>query len=291
MANEVPFESILEALGCQPTVRRVQVALGGDTCRSFHLETRDRDLFVKITDDPQSRMFAEEARALQAIAESGSVTVPHVLGHGSQGSFSWLALDWLDIQAGDDDSGALLGAQIASMHRSLHSQHGWVSDNFIGPSQQFNSFCEDWAYFFQRQRLMPQFQMLATRHLSSGFAREIDALLERVPTILEQHCPAPSLLHGDLWGGNWGRLSSGSPVVFDPASYWGDRETDLAMTTLFGGFPKSFHDAYDEAWPLPDGWSRRRPLYQLYHWLNHANLFGGSYLTKVRSLVRDIVGQ
>jgi fructosamine-3-kinase len=161
---------------------------------------------------------------------------------------------------------------LANAHRRPGPRFGWSRDNYIGSTPQANAWCDDWAEFWRDRRLRPQLELAA----SKGFDVEMPSL-----HLLENHEPQPSLLHGDLWSGNAGFTAQG-PVVFDPAVYYGDREADLAMTELFGGFPREFYDAYRKEWPVDEGYARRKHLYNLYHLLNHLNLFGAGYLGRVR---------
>ncbi len=163
---------------------------------------------------------------------------------------------------------------IAALHRSQGPRYGWASDNFIGLGTQQNGWCDDWVEFWRSRRIAPQLALAGKNGFELG-----DVPIEE---LLRGHRPRPSLLHGDLWRGNAG-FSRGEPVIFDPAVYYGDRECDLAMTELFGGFPAEFYSSYDAELPLDAGYARRKPLYNLYHLLNHLNLFGGSYLEQVEA--------
>ena len=160
---------------------------------------------------------------------------------------------------------------LAEAHRNPGKRFGWSRDNYIGSTPQANGWCENWAGFWRERRLKPQLE-LAKRN---GFDLRFDE------DLLKNHSPQPALLHGDLWSGNAGFTTHG-PVVFDPAVYYGDREADLAMTELFGGFPRAFYEAYEETYPLDEGYRARKHLYNLYHLLNHLNLFGAGYLSQVR---------
>ena len=178
-------------------------------------------------------------------------------------------MEFLDLK-GDADFPAL-GRMLAQAHRRPGPAFGWDRDNYIGATPQPNGWLENWPQFWSERRMKPQLE-LAKRN---GFS------LPTVPLeTLQGHSPQPSLLHGDLWSGNASFTPQG-PVVFDPAAYFGDREADLAMTELFGGFPREFYDAYHAAFPLPAGHAQRKHLYNLYHLLNHLNLFGRSYLGQV----------
>jgi protein-ribulosamine 3-kinase len=198
------------------------------------------------------------------------VRVPKVFSHGVEGGQAYLLLEYLDLQGNGDF--AALGRMLATLHRKTATRFGWQRDNYIGATPQANGWCDDWAEFWRERRLRPQFERAGLK-------------LEFAEKLLENHRPQPSLLHGDLWNGNVGFTPEG-PVIFDPAVYYGDREADLAMTELFGGFPREFYQAYRQAWPLPPGYEKRKHLYNLYHLLNHLNLFGGGYLGQVNATLR-----
>lgn len=213
--------------------------------------------------------YAAEADGLEALRPH--IRVPRVLDRGTKDGKAFLLLERLDLESGGDY--AALGRMLAQLHRQTGPRFGWYRDNYIGLAPQLNGWSGDWADFFWNRRLRPQ-------------ADKARIELERkILEPLSGHRPAPSLLHGDLWRGNAGFTKDG-PVVFDPAVYYGDRETDLAMTELFGGFPREFYQAYDETYPLDAGYQRRKHLYNLYHLLNHLNLFGAGYLAQVRATLR-----
>jgi len=238
--------------------------------------------FVKLGPAPALAMYEAEAAALRALAHAEAVRVPAPIATGMAGAVAWLALEWLDLAPGAPD--APLGHALAALHRATAPRFGWHRDNAIGTTPQANGWEDDWATFFRDRRIAPQVA-LAARNGHREVAHEGERLLSRIPALLAGHSPPPSLLHGDLWSGNAARLASGEPVIFDPATYYGDRETDVAMTELFGGFPPSFHAAYREAWPLPPGYDVRRTLYNLYHVLNHLNLFGGGYRAQALQMI------
>ena len=192
------------------------------------------------------------------------VRVPKILDRGPD----FILLEQLNLKRGGD--WAALARMLAKLHRTTGPRFGWHRDNWIGGTPQINSWRDDWATFFVECRIEPQLALARKNGYSIDFSSNL----------LEDHKPEPSLLHGDLWSGNAGFIEEG-PVIFDPAVYYGDREADLAMTELFGGFPARFYDAYNEAFPLPDGYETRKHLYNLYHLLNHLNLFGSGYLGQV----------
>ena len=215
---------------------------------------------------PLADAFAAEADGLAALRAAGC-SAPQPIEHGIDGAEAYLLLQWLDLRPSGDF--AALGSMLARVHRSTGERFGWPRDNYIGATPQRNHRTDDWKTFWREQRMEPQLE-LARRN-----GHRID--IGRVCDLLDGHAPQPSLVHGDLWRGNVGFTAHG-PVVFDPAVYHGDREVDLAMTELFGGFPPAFYSAYG---PLPAGYERRKHLYNLYHLLNHLNLFGGGYLRQV----------
>jgi len=187
---------------------------------------------------------------------------------------------------GDD---ALLGEQLATLHRRTGKAFGFTQDNFIGSSPQRNTWNNDWISFWREERLGFQLELAAENGYGGKLQSLGEDLLEALPAFFEGYAPAPSLLHGDLWSGNHAFLADGTPTIFDPAVYYGDRECDLAMTELFGGYTANFYAAYRAAWPLHEGYGLRRDLYNLYHILNHANLFGGGYANQAEQMMRTLL--
>jgi fructosamine-3-kinase len=198
-----------------------------------------------------------------------------------------LILEWLELERVRTRDSASLGRALAALHEHLGPRFGWHRDNWLGKTRQTNAWCDDWLTFLAEQRIGSQLR-LAHDNGFTQLAREGALLLQRLQSLLADHAPAPSLLHGDLWSGN-AAISQGQPVVFDPACYYGDRESDLAMTRLFGGFDDAFYAAYEEAAPLPAGHQPRCLIYQLYHLLNHLNLFGGGYLSQCRAVIARLI--
>ena len=263
---------------------------GGDISAAWRVETDGGSVFVKTGAPSAADGFAAEADGLLGLSSSGAVRVPKVLAHGSTESDAYIALEWLELGPPDATVAERFGRQLAALHRVSSDRHGWRRDNTIGRTPQKNAWSENWLEFFGQRRLRYQLELAGER----GHDRELGAigarLLDALPGLLGEHEPRPSLLHGDLWAGNFAACQ-GEPVMFDPAVHFGDRETDLAMTQLFGGFPPRFYAAYREAWPLAPGAERRVDLYQLYHVLNHLNLFGGAYLGQSLSLMRRVLGE
>jgi len=207
------------------------------------------------------------------------------------GNGAFLALEWVQLSRASADEQALLGAQLAHQHRVLAARFGWHRANTIGSTEQVNTWTEDWLPFFREHRLRFQLELAQTNGYGGRLQESGARLLQRLDVLLGDHRPAPSLLHGDLWGGNVGADPSGAPVIFDPAVYFGDREADLAMTRLFGGFRREFYEAYEKAWPLPASAAQRVDLYNLYHVLNHLNLFGASYLQQAQAIIDGLIAR
>lgn len=247
--------------------------------------------FAKLAEIERAPMLVAEAEGLAAIRAAGAVRVPAVIAQGDDGETAWLILEWLDLAALGPASGAKLGTALAAQHRVPQAKFGWEKDNFIGSSPQKNGWQEAWLPFWRERRIHAQLRMAMARRYPSKMIDRGERLLTDCEAFFRTHQPVPSLLHGDLWGGNASALSDGTPVVFDPAVYCGDREADLAMTELFGGFPKDFHAAYRAAWPLDDGYAVRRDFYNLYHVLNHANLFSGGYVEQSARLIERLIAE
>jgi len=260
---------------------------GGDISAAWHLPTGFGGLFIKTGPLSSADMFAAEADGLAAIAASEAIRVPAVVALGQTDSTSYLALEWLEFERADDRVEARLGERLAAMHRTTASRFGWHRDNTIGLTPQHNAPSDSWVDFFREHRLAVQFRMAADNGFGGSLQLEGARLLKRLPVYFDAEPPEASLLHGDLWGGNWACCAA-EPVIFDPAVYSGDRETDLAMSRLFGGFGAAFYDAYESSWPLRDGHRERRRLYQLYHVLNHLNLFGSAYLGQAMRLIGEL---
>ena len=263
---------------------------GNGSAACYAWEAARGRLFVKVADGAAAATLAAEARGLAELAAARALRVPRVLARGAAGGDAFLALEWIDAVAADAPCEARLGAGLAALHGCHAARCGYAEDNFIGATPQCNAWMDDWATFFRERRLRPQLSGAARR----GFAAEVscgERLLAAVPALLAGREVRPSLLHGDLWGGNWLASANGEPVLIDPAVYYGDREADLAMTRLFGGFGAAFYRAYDAAAPRAPGWQVRADLYNLYHVLNHVNLFGGGYAREAQALIGRLLAQ
>ena len=248
-------------------------------------------LFIKLSGIGHLDVFEAEAAGLQELAQPAAVRVPAVMGLGTGGGHAFLALEWIALAHGDGDSDARLGEQLAELHRVSAQGFGWHRDNTIGSTPQRNGWSADWPTFFAEQRLGYQLALAERNGYGGRLTQRGRLLCESCDAFNADRNIDPSLLHGDLWGGNKGTDSRGMPVIFDPATYFGDREADLAMTRLFGGFSKEFYAAYESVWPLDDGADLRVGLYNLYHVLNHLNLFGGGYGAQAQALIDRLLGE
>jgi fructosamine-3-kinase len=243
--------------------------------------------FVKLNQASQITMFEAEALGLQQMYETATIRVPKPICWGIAGNSCYIVLEWLEMGSGNTQSWQEMGRKLAAMHKAIASQDfGWKINNTIGSTPQINTWTADWGEFYTKHRLGYQFQLGRRR---GGRFPQAEELLEAVPELLANREVQPSLVHGDLWGGNAGCTVEGEPVIFDPATYFGDREVDIAMTELFGGFPAGFYKGYNEVFPLDEGYERRKILYNLYHIVNHFNLFGSGYESQANSMITKIL--
>lgn len=271
----------------QATARR---AVGGGCInRAYVVEGGGRRYFVKTNRAALADMFEAEAQGLAELESARALRVPHPVAAGVAHGEAFLVLEYLQLGGGGDM--AAMGRQLAAQHRKTADAFGWERDNTIGSSPQINTWTRDWPSFLRAHRLGLQLRLAAENGLGAAIPRLGEALLARLEGFFPGHRPPPSLLHGDLWGGNAAFDAAGAPVVFDPAVYYGDREADLAMTELFGGFGADFYAAYREAWPPDPGYAVRKTLYNLYHILNHANLFGGGYVSQAGNMLQRLLAE
>ena len=270
--------SQLETAGVRPLPAATPSTVsGGDISSAWRLATENGDLFIKTGPASSAEMFDAEAEGLTELASTDAIRVPNVVASGQTELSAYLGLEWMSFERADAATERLFGEQLATLHHTTQNRYGWHRNNTIGLTPQENTWRDNWLDFFREQRLGFQLRLAAENGYSGELQQHGRQLLKRLPVYFDVAEPAASLLHGDLWGGNWG-CSGGQPVIFDPAVYYGDREMDIAMTKLFGGFGAEFYAAYESSWPLQDGHQERQHLYQLYHVLNHLNLFGSAYL-------------
>ncbi len=264
---------------------------GGDINQAYKLtfrtQTTDCFYFIKLNQADGLSMFEAEAAGLTQIAQTQTIRVPTPICSGVHENYAYLVLEHLPIVPLTDRTRHELGRKLAELHLASGSTaFGWQQNNTIGSTPQPNPWTTNWAEFWQGSRIGYQLDLALQK---GGRFKYGDRLLAHIPEILQTHSPKPSLVHGDLWGGNAGALATGEPVIFDPAVYWGDREVDLAMTELFGGFGAAFYQGYEAVYPIEPGFAKRKSLYNLYHILNHYNLFGGSYGRQADRMMADLL--
>jgi fructosamine-3-kinase len=289
-----PVGAALRQIGDNSLIRSVRPVGGGCINHAMRLETGQGVYLLKYNSDPLPSMFQCEAEGLRLLAATHSVRIPAALAYeeATGGRPAWILLEFLE--GGPSGDAGKLGEQLAGLHRLGVSPHtppayGLHNDNYIGSSRQVNAWETDWARFFADYRLRPQMELgQRTGRVSGDRRKRLEKLIERLPGLLSGYQSVPSLIHGDLWGGNVIPGPDGL-VLIDPAVSYSDREAELAYTQLFGGFSSRFYAGYNSAWPLDPGYPARRDLYNLYHLLNHLNLFGESYGGEVDQVIRQYV--
>ncbi|ERP32198.1 fructosamine kinase family protein [Chitinivibrio alkaliphilus] len=265
-------------------VTRYEALSGGDIGQAFRLFIDTGESF--FCKQYHHDMIAEkEAAGLQELARCTALRIPRVI----HAKGKTLILEYIQPQRPNKQFYARFGSAVAQLHRFSSQTFGFTHDNYIGATPQINTPEESWAFFFCEHRLAPQVKWAVSRGAGEALQRCFSAARSSIETLLSQVTEPPALLHGDLWGGNHCADEQGSPVLFDPAVYYGHREADLAMTSLFGQFPRAFYRAYEEHFPRDKNEAARRPIYQLYHILNHYNLFGGSYRTQALRVLQQFV--
>jgi fructosamine-3-kinase len=282
-------QAITAASGTSFALREQQAISGGCINATQKISDGRRSFFVKTNRAGLADMFAAESEALTEIAATHTVRAPQPLCFGISGAYSYLVLEYLDLHGSTDM--IALGHQLAAMHRILKPQFGWHRDNVIGATHQANAWHQDWITFWRDQRLGFQLTLAADNGYRGTLQKLGEQVLTRFHVLFSDYSPHASMLHGDLWGGNAAGLADGTPVIFDPAFYYGDRECDIAMTELFGGFGNRFYAAYNDAWPLDKGYKTRRTFYNLYHILNHTNLFGGGYQNQSIDMMQRLLSE
>jgi protein-ribulosamine 3-kinase len=291
MALDALATAIGNSLGVSLHPRPDSRVHGGSINECYRWEGDAGPLFVKVAPARGSAMFEAEAAGLEELRRAQAVRVPRVMSVGTGAGKAWLALEWIQSGTPSRATDAVLGEHLARQHRLTQPAFGWSRDNTIGSTPQSNDWDESWVTFFRDRRLRYQLSLAESNGYGGRLQRRGEVLLGRVSEFFSTYQPAPSLLHGDLWGGNRAADERGDPVIFDPAVYYGDREADLAMTRLFGGFGPAFYSAYESNWALAAGAAARIDLYNLYHVLNHLNLFGGGYLGQAVSLIDNLLAE
>jgi len=292
MANFDPIvRHIEQATGQTIQQQRVSSVSGGGINSSYHLETNNNSYFFKTNKPTLSAMFEAEAQGLQELASLNCVRIPDVICFGQTKEYSYIIIEYIDCHSLSHASNQLLGQQLAQLHQHPQANFGWHIDNTIGSTPQYNDRDHDWVSFLKQQRMLPQLEFIKKNGFASQLYEKGQKLTASLEVFFETYSPQASLLHGDLWSGNAAADEFDKPVIFDPACYYGDREADIAMTELFGGFNNDFYQAYHAEYPLDNGYKTRKTLYNLYHILNHVNLFGGGYAGQASSMIDQLLAE
>jgi fructosamine-3-kinase len=268
---------------------KAQPLAGGDINAAYRLQSESRSYFVKLNSPDRLAMFEAEAAGLEALAQTQTIRVPKLIVCGNTDDHAFLVLEYIALNNLNSRSEQLLGQQLAQLHLQKQDYFGWRRDNTIGSTAQVNGHYHDWISFWQQQRLGHQLTLAAAKGYGDRLQTLGEKLCADLKPLFSGYQPLPALVHGDLWRGNVAADEQGNPVIYDPACYFGDRETDLAMTELFGGFSPAFYQAYQAVYPLDPGYANRKTLYNLYHILNHLNLFGQGYLYQAESMIGKLL--
>lgn len=279
-------KSISDSIGEDLIIHNYKSISGGCINEAFCVETERGNYFVKRHQEVMVPMFQAEFEALRELEATQTIQVPAPICWGVGQGFSWLVTTFLNLEPCSTDSSYELGKQLACLHKIEKPNFGWHRDNTIGSTKQPNPPSKDWISFWRQYRL--EWQLKLAREKGQSF-NGADFLLNNLDGLFEDYHPQPALLHGDLWNGNVASLNGGSPIIFDPASYYGDPEAEFGIIEMFGGFGPAFYQGYESVRPLGDGFSKRLPLYRLYHELNHFNLFGPTYFSSCQSSIQQLL--
>jgi protein-ribulosamine 3-kinase len=282
-------QAIRETTGTGFELQRKRSVGGGCINEAYRIEGDGQVYFAKLHGAGDLPMFEAERAGLEALGRAQAVRVPQPLCCGSTRDYGFLVMEWIAFGRRGDTG--LLGRQLARQHHSTSERFGWGRDNTIGTTPQVNTPNADWVAFWRAHRLGFQLELARRKGYGGRLQQQGERLMAQCAALFTDHRPTPSLLHGDLWGGNWAPDREGRPVIFDPAVYYGDREADLAMTELFGGFAADFYHTYREAYPLDPGYGVRKTFYNLYHILNHLNLFGGGYAEQAERMISQVLAE
>lgn len=282
-------QHISDSTGEAFTISEQQMVGGGCINQTTKLSDGVRHFFIKTNHQHHGDMFEVEALALQEMANSHTVKVPLPICYGNNDEHCYLVLEFISLTG--EANLTEFAQQFAAMHKVTQPQFGWHRNNTIGSTPQINTWQNDWLEFWRTQRLGFQLERAARNGYSGKLQNLGERLMADCSVLFANYQPQASMLHGDLWGGNFSALADGRGVIYDPAFYYGDRETDLAMTYLFGGFGPLFYRAYNDAWPLDDGFAVRKNFYNLYHIINHTNLFGGGYHDQAINMIEQILAE
>ena len=280
------LRSIAKKTGENAELRSSRPLSGGSINEAYKMETTRGVYFMKYNHAGRyPEMFEKEARGLKLLRSADEIRIPEVIGTGEAGNYSFILLEYIDPAPKTNDFWQHFGTALAKLHKTFGDRFGLDHDNYIGSLYQKNDFHNDWTGFFIEERLQPMIRMAREDgQVDSGTVKKFDHLF----TILDSIFPKepPSLIHGDLWSGNYMVDDRGEACILDPAVYYGSREMDIGMSRLFGVFGEDFYRAYNEEYPMEPGWRERVDICNLYPLMVHVNLFGQGYLGSVLSILR-----
>ena len=288
--SDVICEGISSDTAIKFELKKYSAVGGGDINQALRLDGKcGRQFFLKLNHSSRLAMFEAEAEGLAELAQPKAIRVPQPVCYGKTSEHAYLVMEHIVFSGASN--GGLMGQQLAHLHQtgSKGRGHGWHRENTIGSTPQKNQWCTNWLDFLRQHRLGYQLELAARQGACRKLIDNGQLLIDGLDFYFESYQPEPSLLHGDLWAGNAAFDEIGQPVIYDPAVYYGDRETDIAMTELFGGFSQDFYTAYEQVWPLNSGYSRRKDIYKLYHILNHFNMFGGGYASQANNIIEKLL--
>ena len=272
-------------------IKQTHSVSGGCINSAFIIESDSQSFFIKLNQSGLLSMFEAEFAGLEEISKSETVKVPQPIVCGILADKAFIILEKISIGSGNANSDVTLGQQLAALHQINQPYYGWQQNNTIGSTEQVNDSSDDWLSFWREHRLGFQLSLAEKNGYGGSLISSGERLSESLDCFFSNYTLHPSLLHGDLWSGNASTTKSGEPIIYDPACYYGDREADIAMTELFGGFGSNFYAAYNEFYPLDSGYRIRKTLYNLYHILNHLNLFGAGYLHQAENMINSLLAE
>ncbi|WP_051353237.1 fructosamine kinase family protein [Thalassobacillus devorans] len=285
------IQNALHNLGDHSPVEAIRQVAGGDINEAYHITTRENSYFIKTNEGIPTHFFEVEAKGLELIRNTNTIRVPYVyyFDRPENGTAGAIVMEWIS-GAPQNDTPARLGRKLGAMHQVENERYGLKGESFVGTLAQPNGWFGDWLSYYQKQRLLPQLELAARQGLMNHERRsKMEQLIAQLDEWIPKH-PGASLLHGDLWGGNWMAGPDGEPCLIDPSVVYGDRSFELAFTELFGGFPKQFYEAYEDIHPFPPHYHDTKAIYQLFYLLVHLNLFGESYGRPVDRILTAYIG-
>lgn len=281
--NKELLETIQRKL--EVKITKTEQVFGGDTNQTYVLHTAEKNLFLKLNSNNNPAMFETEFAGILLLKNSNTIKVPLPILNGSINQQQYLVMEYLPKETAGESFWTTFGHQLAALHKNTNEHFGLAYDNYIGSLPQSNKQTTTWTEFYATQRILLLIKIaFDAKKCDSSDTRMVEKFCNKLDALFSKE--QPSLLHGDLWSGNFMATINNKPAVFDPAIYYGHREMDIGMSLLFGGFDKTFYSHYNEAWPLEKDWIKRVDVTQLYPLLVHLNLFGGHYYNSVREILK-----